>query len=241
MKGGIFILNHDIFEIINRIDRLTQGYTSNLTRVIDQLNRINEAYSPVASALATAMEKNFLALSKVSDALLPVAKEWEAVTDFIREQDYSHLFISDSLSSKLMELIESVETEVPDIKEEIQHTTGITVSSPAQVKKLTIADMAAIIALIISVITFYQAQYNAEQSSIQSERQHRELMEQSEKHNQSLLEQADRHHRERMKQDEEQHQDSIANQDEKSKLINSLITELHSSLTSEDTTHHVNQ
>ncbi|EJW14527.1 hypothetical protein ABD86_04015 [Paenibacillus alvei] len=236
MKGGIFILNHDIFEIINRIDRLTQGYTSNLTRVIDQLNRINEAYSPVASALATAMEKNFLALSKVSDALLPVAKEWEAVTDFIREQDYSHLFITDSLSSKLNSLIESVEVELPDIKEEIIQTTALDINSSSN-KKMDIGQFLTVLGIILTVVSMLQNQRIADESSIEAQRFHQVQIEQAERHHIERMEQAERHHRETM-------QDSGSNSSlhkESDKvledLISSIITELRSLLHSGNTSH----
>lgn len=181
-------MKHDIFEMMNTIERLNHNLTPTLTRLLEQQNRLREIFRPATSALATAMEANYLALSKVSDALLPVAKEWEAVADFIREQDYSHLFITDSLSSKLMNLIESMEEEVPDIKEEIIQATSfdIVIDESSPKPKLDLNQMIAIITIILMVLGMFQTQYNADQSGIQTERHHQERMEQMDRHHQEM-------------------------------------------------------
>ncbi|MCY9737120.1 hypothetical protein M5X17_25690 [Paenibacillus alvei] len=234
-------MKHDIFEMINTIERLNHDLTPSLTRLLEQQNRLREALRPATSALATAMEANYLALSKVSDALLPVAKEWEAVADFIREQDYSHFSITDSLSSKLKDLIQSVEVELPDIKEEIIQTTAFDINSPSSNKKMDIGQFLSVIGIILTVLSMLHNQRIADESSIEAQKLHQIQIEQAERHHIERMEQAERHHREVTQANGAKSSPNKESDNVLEDLISSIFTELRSFLPSENTSNSEDQ
>ncbi|MCY9545063.1 hypothetical protein M5X02_31040, partial [Paenibacillus alvei] len=102
-------------------------------------------------------------------------------------QDYSHLFISDSLSSKLMDLIESVETEVPGAKEEIFRKADINGVS-IQANEIDFQKFYRILAVVLPLLFAIMSHHDAVASSEQSRQQHQEITNQFDKKFQELFE-----------------------------------------------------
>lgn len=202
-----------------------------LNPLIETIKEIMQKMEPT-SPFKKAIELNYSRYSDISSSLSSIVKERYTSVDVIKKTAFSNLIVPDSLSSKLNDLLDSVEEDIPAIREEVLQSADTIANTEPQAKKLTFGQLAMILSLILPIIAMLQTQYNEYQSGIQEEQHHQNIIDQNEQHHQEMI-------KLRLKESE-----TIGRKIEKqSELFQSLIDAVRSNLLEDgyDSTEHVSE